>query len=71
MTLAALIVPEPSVTVQVWPAGWVETVTLYGAPSVKALLKVKSPSAVLVRSSELLFCSTRVPESPLTEPPTV
>ena len=33
VTLADPIVPDPLVTVQVWPAGFVPTVTLYAAPA--------------------------------------
>ena len=39
--------------------------------SLKAVAKVKWPSAVNGRSSVPLFCRTTVPESPDTVPPTV
>jgi hypothetical protein len=51
LTLAPATLPPPvpfwpPVTAHVWPVGWAKTVTLYGLPSARAVLKVK---AVLAR----------------------
>src|SRR5690348_10793964 len=43
VTLAPAIAPVPPVTVQVWPDGWVSTVTAYAAPDVSLAGKVKEP----------------------------
>ena len=72
LTALAGMVPEPLATEQLWPEGWVLTVTLYEAPTATGVAKVKAPLAANARSSALLFCSTRpVPERPLAAPPTV
>src|ERR1700730_575618 len=71
VTLAAAMVPEPLETEQDWPEGLVCTVTLYGVPSASAVAKVKGPLALTLRLSPPLSCSTTVPDSPETVPPTV
>src|SRR6185437_3797435 len=71
VTLALPTVPDPLVTVQVWLAGLVLTVTLYAAPAVSEVAKVNGPFAVTLRLSPPLSCSTTVPDSPETVPPTV
>lgn len=63
-------VPLPLATLQVWLAGCVRTVTAYVPPSAIWVAKLKLPSAFSVASSPPLFCSTSVPLSPLTLPPT-
>ena len=64
-------VPDPLETVQVCPDGFVFTVTAYAAPDASDVAKVNGPFAVTLRSSPPLFCSTTVPDSPDTDPPTV
>ena len=59
-------VPVPLLTVQVWPYGWVRTVTAYALPPASFVGKAKEPLAVTVRLSPPLSCSTRVPVSPET-----
>ncbi|HEX7439382.1 MAG TPA: hypothetical protein VF319_04730 [Caldimonas sp.] len=71
VTSAAAIVPLPLLTVQVWPAGCVRTVTAYAAPLASAVENTSAPLAVNVRSSAPLFCRTSVPLSPATIPPAV
>ena len=71
VTLAEPIVPEPLDTVQVCPDGFVLTVTLYAAPLASEVAKVNDPFAVTLRLSPPLSCSTTVPDSPETVPPTV
>ena len=71
VTLPALIVPDAAPTVTVCPAGVVRTVTLYPAPEVSAAGNVNVPLPVIVRVSVPLSCSTSVPVSPVTVPPTV
>ena len=44
-------VPVPLLTVQVWPDGWVFTVTAYAAPLASCVGKAKEPFAVTVRLS--------------------
>ena len=63
-------VPVPLLTVQVWPDGWVRTVTAYALPPASFVGKAKEPFAVTVRLSPPLSCSTTVPDSPETVPPT-
>src|SRR5690349_10657432 len=70
-TSAPLTVPTPWATVQVWPEGWVRTVTLYWLAFACALGKVNPPLAAIVRLSAPLFCNTTLPDSPETVPPTV
>jgi hypothetical protein len=66
----AVAVPLPLVTVQLWPTGWVSTVTLYAPPLATAVEKVKLVAfALTVRLSPLLSCNTSpVPVSPVTVP---
>ena len=71
VTLAEPTVPDPFDTVHVCPAGLVITVALYGAPVGSAVANVNVPFAVTLRSSPPLSCSTTVPDSPDTVPPTV
>ena len=67
---AALARPLPFCTEQVWPAGWVSTVTAYGAPAATGAAKLKTPLAGTARLFAPLFCSTRpAPVRPLTMPP--
>ena len=71
VTLAEPTVPDPFDTVHVCPDGLVFTVTLYGAPVGSAVANVNDPFAVTLRLSPPLSCSTTVPDSPDTVPPTV
>src|SRR5690242_1928156 len=71
VTFAPLTVPTPLATVQVWPEGWVRTVTLYGLAFASAPGKVNPPLAEIVRLSAPLFCNTTLPDSPETVLPTV
>src|SRR5690349_9086352 len=71
VTLADPIVPEPLATAQVCPAGLVFTVTAYAAPLASAVANVNGPLAETLRLSPPLSCSTTVPDSPETDPPTV
>ena len=64
VTLAEPIVPDPLVTVQVCPDGFVFTVTVYAAPEASDVAKVNDPFAVTLRSSPPLSCSTTVPDRP-------
>src|SRR5215469_15322244 len=68
--LAEPMVPEPLETEQVCPVGLVFTVTLYAAPLASAVAKVNAPLALTLRLSPPLSCSTTVPDSPDTLPPT-
>ena len=70
VTFAEPTVPEPLDTVQVCPDGFVFTVTLYAAPEASEVAKVNGPFAVTLRLSPPLSCSTTVPDSPDTVPPT-
>src|SRR5262249_18401818 len=71
VTLAEPIVPVPFATEHVCPVGLFFTVTLYAEPAVRGVANVKVPLADVVRLSPPLSCSTTVPLSPATEPPTV
>ena len=71
VTLAEPTVPDPLDTVHVCPDGLVFTVTLYAAPPASAVANVNEPFAVTLRLSPPLSCSTTVPDSPDTVPPTV
>src|SRR5690349_25077993 len=71
VTFAALTVPTPWATVQVWPEGWVSTLTLYWLAFASAVEKVNAPLTEIVRLSAPLFCNTTLPGSPETVPPTV
>ena len=71
VTLAEPTVPDPLATVQVCPDGLVFTVTAYGAPDTSAVANVNDPFADTLRLSPPLSCSTTVPDSPETVPPTV
>src|SRR5208282_4395514 len=64
-------VPDPFATVHVCPDGAVFTVTLYAAPVTSEVANVNVPFAVTLRLSPPLSCSTTVPDSPETVPPTV
>ena len=70
VTLAEPIVPEPFDTVQVWPDGFVFTVTAYAAPDANLVANVNGPFALTLRSSPPLSCNTTVPVNPDTDPPT-
>ena len=70
VTFAEPTVPVPPLTVQVCPDGWVRTVTEYAAPLASFVGNVKEPLAVTERLSPPLSCSTTVPASPDTVPPT-
>ena len=69
----AVAVPLPFCTVQVWPVGWVCTVTLYALPAftVAANVKAVAFAATLRLSAALLRNTSPVPVNPLMEPPTV
>src|SRR5579871_6033975 len=71
--LAAATLPAPLVTVQVWPVGWVPTVTEYAAPVASAVVNLKAPLAESERELALLLSSvTLVPVfKPLSVPPMV
>ncbi len=60
MTFAAVTVPLPLVTVQVWPDACVRTVTAYAEPLAIGVLKPVVPSAETVRLSPPLSCRTRL-----------
>src|SRR5271165_6323709 len=64
-------VPDPFATVHVCPDGAVFTVTLYAAPVTSEVANVNVPFAVALQLSPPLSCSTTVPDSPETVPPTV
>ena len=68
--MAPETVPDPFDTVQVWPVGFVFTVTLYALPSGSFVAKPNDPFALRVRSSPPLFRNTTVPDNPDTVPPT-
>ena len=70
VTLAEPIVPDPLATEQDWPDGLVLTVTAYPAPAATFVANVNGPLAATDRSSPPLSCSTTVPDSPDTDPPT-
>src|SRR5215831_10291859 len=70
VTFAEPTVPVPLPTVQVWPDGWVFTVTAYAAPPASCVGKAKEPFAVTVSASPPLSFSTTVPDRPETVPPT-
>src|SRR5271168_4569913 len=70
----ALAVPLPLVTMQDCTGfvGFVNTVTTYMVPAVRAVGNVNPPLAVMVRLSPPLSCRTRpVPERLTTVPPMV
>ena len=71
VTLAEVTVPDPPDTAQDCPDGFVSTVTLYVAPLANAVANVNDPFALTLRLSPPLSCSTTVPDSPETVPPTV
>src|SRR5215831_13399595 len=70
-TLIAPSVPEPFATTHISPAGCADTVTEYALPLGRTPGNVKDPSAGRLRSPPPLSCSTTVPVSPETVPPTV
>ena len=70
VTFADAMVPVPPLTVHVCPDGWVRTVTEYALPPASFVGNVKEPLAVTDRLSPPLSCSTTVPVSPDTVPPT-
>jgi hypothetical protein len=70
VTFADPTAPVPPLTVHVCPVGWVRTVTEYALPLVSFVAKAKEPLAVTERLSPPLSCSTAVPVSPDTVPPT-
>ena len=70
VTLAEPTVPDPPDTAQDCPDGFVSTVTLYVAPW-QRVANVNDPFALTLRLSPPLSCSTTVPDSPETVPPTV
>src|SRR5215472_10668839 len=68
--LAEPTVPDPFATVHDWPDGLDCTVTLYGAPLATGVANVNDPFAPTLRLSPPLSCSTTVPDSAETVPPT-
>ena len=70
VTFADAMVPVPPLTAHVCPDGWVRTVTAYAAPPASLVANVKEPLAATDRLSPPLSCSTTVPVSPDTVPPT-
>ena len=62
VTLAEPTVPDPLLTEQVWPAGWVRMVTLYAVPPASCELKVKEPFEERLRLLPPLFWRTTAPE---------
>src|SRR5215831_2705634 len=70
VTFAEPTVPVPLPTAQVWPDGWVFTVTAYAAPPASCVGNVNGPLAVTVSASPPLSFSTTVPDRPETVPPT-
>jgi hypothetical protein len=72
VTLVVPMVPDPLLTEQLWPAGWVRMVTLYAVPLARGVVKAKEPLADKLRLLPPLFWSTRLPEDkPLSVPPSV
>src|SRR5262249_58501831 len=64
-------VPDPLATAQVWPAGWVFTVTAYAVPLVSFVANANDPFADTGRLSPPLSCNTTLPpDNPDTDPPT-
>ena len=61
---------DPFATVQDCPDGLVFTVTAYADPVATLVANVNGPLAATDRSSPPLSCSTTVPDSPETDPPT-
>src|SRR3984957_11616029 len=70
VTFAAATVPVPPLTPHACPDGWVRTVTAYAAPLPSFVGNVNEPLAATDRLSAPLSCSTTVPVSPDTDPPT-
>lgn len=62
--------PLPLETLQVWPMGWLATVTTYDAPEVSLFRKVKV-AALTVSVSPLTLARVTDPISPETDPPSV
>jgi hypothetical protein len=73
VTLVVVTVPDPALTTQVCPAGWVPIVTLYELPAATALANVKEEFALTVIESALLSVSTIevLAVRPATVPPMV
>src|SRR5215472_4949037 len=69
LVMLASAIPVPFATEQLCPVGFVFTITLYVAPDASSVLNVNEPLALTLRLSTL-FCSTTVPDSPDTFPPT-
>src|SRR6185437_1959094 len=69
VTLAEPTVPVPLVTLQAWPAGSVDTVTLYGIPVLNGVVNAKAPLALTLKLLAPLFSRTTVPLNPETLPP--
>src|SRR5215468_2839231 len=67
-TTTLVTLAEP--TVHDWPDGLDCTVTLYGAPLATGVANVNDPFAPTLRLSPPLSCSTTVPDSAETVPPT-
>ena len=63
--------PDPLATEHACPDGLVFTVTAYGVPVGSAVANVNVPVAGTLWLSPPLSCSTTVPDSPETVPPTV
>ncbi len=63
-------VPVPPETVQLCAVGLLFTVTPYTEPDANLVANVNEPFALTLRSSPPLSCSTTVPASPDTDPPT-
>ena len=62
-------VPEPLETLQVWPDGFLFTVTAYVAPLTSLVANVNDPLLATLRSSPPLSRNTTVPDNPDTLPP--
>src|SRR5262249_54979053 len=70
VTFAEPTVPVPLPTVQVWPDGWVFTVTAYAAPPASCVGKAKEPFAVGVTARPPVSFSPPAPARPEPVPPT-
>ncbi len=71
VTSAPLTVPVAPWRVHSCSAGEAARATVYVLPSSISVWKVKAPSAVRARFSAPLSCRVRLPERPVTEPPTL
>src|SRR5450759_2876907 len=71
VTFVVVAVPEPLVTVHVWPDGCVRTVAEYVVLLLTLVANVNDPLVDVLTLSPPLFCSTSVPERPEIVPPMV